>query len=610
VHLLNRLSLNQITTAVFLAAILLPLPLLADEGSSEEVPYGVASSYLYGRQMLAEGNIEEALRYLHFAYRTHPEVPTVAWDFQEGLVAGQFFKDAIEVLDKLVESWPDSALYRYQRSQVNLKLGHNKEALADLRELRKQGRINLDLIVGEATILASTNHPDEALDVCREGIALLPENGPRLYLTMSVILDQEGRNKELPPLLEEAVTSYPDSPQLRDIQVRGLLSVGKDEEALEAAREADRYFSEKMNAQDPDGDAALDLDESQNWFPEMPTSFVVELADIYAQQGAPEKAIEVLDPMFEAGTLGRDPSLWLARLYQGTGSVPRGREIVEQILARWPNSGQAWLIRGQGLGSEGRQEEALVDFAKAVEFAPNDPQVRLGYVRGMLLAWEGALRSLDKTPEQERQMAQLLDQAKAAALLVSDADAEGQLILGYAFHSTRQLEQAASAFELASRLPGLHVPASLRLSVCLDDMGEEAKARAVLDALRDRYPDDAEVANSLGYYLAEKGTDLDLAEKLIKQALKSAPGTGAYLDSMGWVLYKKGETAEAFDFIIKAVNVLPDDPIILEHLGLVLLELGQSEEAEEMLRRALAVGGDRARIQAHLDNLVDRGGEE
>lgn len=577
--------------------------------SEEDVPYGVASSWLYGHYQLAEGNIDEALRHLHFAYRTHPDVPEIAWDFQEALVAGQYYKDALEVLNKLVQDWPETAVYRLQRSHVHLQMGNEKDALADLQELRNLGMENLDVVVGEATILAGMGKANQALDLCRSGLEKMPEHGPRLYLTMSVILDQEGRQSELPDLLDEAVIQYPDSPQLHDIRMRSLLTIGKEKEALQAALDADRHFIALLAAPVSD-DQSQDYSDAPIPPTEAPPSFVVELADMYTQQGQPGKAIEILDPMFNAGELLREPSLWLARLHMGTGDVQRGMEVVEIILERWPTTGQAWFIRGRGLEDKGKIDEALVDYAKGIKYAPDDAQVMLGYLRGMLLGWEKDFQVKSKNEDQLEKIDLLRTQALATVDLIPDADAEGQLILGYAFRSSEEMALAVVAFEKAALFPELTIPASLQMSVCYDEMDDVENARAVLENLREQFPQDAEVANSLGYFLAEKGLDLEHAHDLITEALAHSPGSGAYLDSMGWVLYQQGKNDDAFDYMIQAVNVLPDDPVILEHLGLVLIEMGQNEEAEEMLRRSMMLGGDKERLEGHLNTLAEKGGSE
>ena len=238
-----------------------------------------------------------------------------------------------------------------------------------------------------------------------------------------------------------------------------------------------------------------------------------------------------------------------------------------------------------------------------MELAPYDPEIKLGLLRALLVAWEHDLKAPAPTPAQQEKIDDFRVQAMTSATLVSERDTEGQMLLGYAFATLKDLDRAAWRFQLAAENPELRLRALIQKSICHDENGEEAKARAALELLRREFPKDAEVANSLGYFLAEKGKDLDLAEGLIKEALSVQPGSGAFLDSMGWVLYRKGRLEEAFDYLIRAVNVLPDDPVILEHLGVVLTDLGQQAEALDVLRRSLARGGDPARIGARIASL-------
>lgn len=190
-----------------------------------------------------------------------------------------------------------------------------------------------------------------------------------------------------------------------------------------------------------------------------------------------------------------------------------------------------------------------------------------------------------------------------ASTLVPESDSEGQMMLGYAFRVLKDLERASWRFDLAAENPDLRLTALIQKSICHDENGEPAKARFALETLRREFPDDPEVANSFGYFLAEKGQDLDLAEGMVREALAADPGNGAYLDSLGWVMYRNGRYEEAFDYLIQAINVLPDDPVILEHLGIVLKNLGQMAEALDVLDRALNLGGDSERISSLISEI-------
>jgi tetratricopeptide (TPR) repeat protein len=90
---------------------------------------------------------------------------------------------------------------------------------------------------------------------------------------------------------------------------------------------------------------------------------------------------------------------------------------------------------------------------------------------------------------------------------------------------------------------------------------------------------------------------------MIERALEADPDNGAYVDSLGWVYYRQGDLESALDQLIRAVNLVGDDPIVLEHLGDCLRDLDRIEEARRTYERALEAGAPRDRIQERLDGL-------
>ena len=74
--------------------------------------------------------------------------------------------------------------------------------------------------------------------------------------------------------------------------------------------------------------------------------------------------------------------------------------------------------------------------------------------------------------------------------------------------------------------------------------------------------------NYMGYMWAEHGMKLDQAKALIEKAIKAEPKNAAYLDSLGWVLFKLNQPKEALGHILKAVELSEEpDPTLLDHLG-------------------------------------------
>lgn len=53
-------------------------------------------------------------------------------------------------------------------------------------------------------------------------------------------------------------------------------------------------------------------------------------------------------------------------------------------------------------------------------------------------------------------------------------------------------------------------------------------------------PKNAQAMNYLGYSWAEHGMKLEESEKLLRSAVQLDPDNGAYLDSLGWIRFKRG----------------------------------------------------------------------
>ena len=62
-------------------------------------------------------------------------------------------------------------------------------------------------------------------------------------------------------------------------------------------------------------------------------------------------------------------------------------------------------------------------------------------------------------------------------------------------------------------------------------------------------------------------------------AVEKRPDDGYILDSLGWVYYKKGDYPGALTAILKAHQLMPDDPTIAEHLGDVYVSMKEHSKA-------------------------------
>jgi len=113
------------------------------------------------------------------------------------------------------------------------------------------------------------------------------------------------------------------------------------------------------------------------------------------------------------------------------------------------------------------------------------------------------------------------------------------------------------------------------------------RAGAIFEECIDLYPDTHEVLNYLAYMWAEKSIELAKALRHINSALGLAPDNGAYIDTRGWIYYKLEQYTAALEDLMRAAELIPDDPVILEHIADTLTALGREDEAVEYLNRSL-----------------------
>lgn len=130
------------------------------------------------------------------------------------------------------------------------------------------------------------------------------------------------------------------------------------------------------------------------------------------------------------------------------------------------------------------------------------------------------------------------------------------------------------------------------------------KAEADLRRALELAPDQPFVLNYLGYSWADMGHNLDRAHQMILKAAERRPNDGAITDSLGWVLFRQGDIAEAVKTLERAVELDPEDATINGHLGDAYWAAGRKIEAQYQWRRALTLNpgaDDAAKLEAKLN---------
>jgi tetratricopeptide (TPR) repeat protein len=154
------------------------------------------------------------------------------------------------------------------------------------------------------------------------------------------------------------------------------------------------------------------------------------------------------------------------------------------------------------------------------------------------------------------------------------------------------------------------------------EMGQTDKAIDLLRRLLKAHPDSSTYNNDLGYVLADHDKDLDEAEKMIRKALDVDKAeraklkekglieadedrdNAAYLDSLGWVLYKKKNYAEAKKYLLEASKTDEGKHVeIFDHLADVHKAMGEKAEAVSVWQKALELENVSKRDEARKEAI-------
>lgn len=233
------------------------------------------------------------------------------------------------------------------------------------------------------------------------------------------------------------------------------------------------------------------------------------------------------------------------------------------------------LIRAT-LASEDNKEEAL---GMAQELVAEEP----GNIQAMLVlgSTNFALQNFEEAEAAFRKVLEIEDNPIAAMQLVRSVGAQG-----------RSDEVAAIIDEMLARMPDSSDLLWAKASV-LERQQDVDGAIAIYEELYAQDSNSPVIANNLASLLATYRDDEESLERAFAVGRRLRETTvPPFQDTYGWLLYRRGEFAEALTYLEPAANALSNDPIVIYHLGKTYAALGRDEDALRAFETALQIAGD------------------
>ena len=268
-------------------------------------------------------------------------------------------------------------------------------------------------------------------------------------------------------------------------------------------------------------------------------------------------------------------------------------DLLEELIHEQPMIASARELAGELYLQQGQLISALGHLRFALETDPSEQNEHIRVIQLQLRL---------------RRSAEAAQTAQAARQLFPDS-ATLTMLLAVALSESKNPAEAVKSFELAehqflaSQKEALDAGFYLTYGAAAERAGLLDKAAALLQKSIAIDPSNAaEALNYLGYMWIDRNQHLEEAGELIQKALTLRPNHPAYLDSLGWWYYRKGDFAAAEQELRKALEHIrrEDSGEVYEHLGDVLENLEHPEDALAAWEAALEMDANLVGIKEKI----------
>lgn len=388
----------------------------------------------------------------------------------------------------------------------------------------------------------------------------------RIYLQMK---DDKKAFQEIESLVQE----YPMDMRYQVILGDVYLQNGKKQEAYDAYQ--------KVLAVEPDNPMAL-----------------FSMASYYEQTGQKELYQQQLDTLLLNKKVTSDTKISVMRqvIAENEQSSAKDSTLVialfDRMMKQDMDDPQIPMLYSQYLLSKNMEQEAVPVLEQVVDLDPTNKAARL-----MLVS--AAVKKEDYK--------QIIKVCEPGIEATPDA-LELYYYLAIAYH---QAEQGDSVLSVCNRALE-HITPDTRKEVISDFysiMGDiyhtkkqMTEAYAAYDSALVYNPSNIGALNNYAYYLSVERRDLDKAEEMSYKTVKAEPNNSTYLDTYAWILFEKGNYAEARIYIDNAMkNDGEKSDVIVEHCGDIYFMTGDVEGALKYWKKALEMGSESKTLKQKIE---------
>ncbi len=485
--------------------------------------------------------------------------------------AGQEFKTAAELA-------PARSLLRMRYAEFQITRGAPNDARATLKEVTRQAPDYLPAWVLFARLAFSEKQYDESLSLLENVISRDPQNIDARTLEAQTLL-AKGETKRAVQVMETLDKTYPNAPAIEYYLALAYLQDNNSSQAIAELKKAVAHNPNYVEA-------------------------ILVLAKLNLQNNNPQDVISAMIELLRKQPSSTAAQGLLVEAYRSVGRLDEAIAVLRQEISTMPQKAQGYYLLGVVLRQQGKTDEARQAFETTLQLAP-DNLLPIDQLVGLDIdnndfksAMQRVQSAFQKTPnaaslyiiESKVYIAQQeWDQAEAAllkALTLDPNSSPAYDLLISTYLKANKLPQALDQVQTALAKRPDNPQLLITLGQIYEKQEDPLKARDAYEKLLIKNPEFVPALNNLAYLYAEKLNDVDKAYKLARKAsdLRADPSIA---DTLGWVLYKKGEYQQAQTLFQDSAGKLPQNSNVQFHLGMASYMMAQADTARAAFQQAL-----------------------
>ena len=516
------------------------------------------------------------------------------------------YASAFGLLQHCLDIHPNAASALYEVSQYYMFLRQVPQGQEALEKAVANAPDNYWYSQGLASLYQQQNELDKAVTLLEQMVVRFPAKQDPLFN----LLDLYGRQEKY----DEVIST------LNRLEKR----MGKNEQL------SMKKFRIYLQMKD-DKKAFQEIESLVQEYP-MDMRYKVILGDVYLQNGKKQEAYDVYQKVLAAEPDNPMAIFSMASYYKQTGQEELYQQQLDTLLLNkkvTPDTKvgvmRQMIVENEQADKDSTQIIALFD--RIMKQEQDDPQIPMLYAQYLLSKNMEAesvpvleqVVDLDPTNNAARMMLigaavkkedykQIIKVCEPGIEATPDA-LEFYYYLAVAYN---QAEKPDSVISICKRALE-HTTADSKKEIVSDfysilgDMYHTQKqmkeAYAAYDSALVYNPSNIGALNNYAYYLSVERRDLDKAEEMSYKTVKAEPNNATYLDTYAWILFEKGNYAEARIYIDNAMKSEGGDKsdVIVEHCGDIYYMTGDVDGALTYWKKALEMGSESKTLKQKIE---------